>query len=278
MAHIIVPEAEALLDQELSVLDHGFVRLVDYFGGDLRIVQAARISYAKGAKDDDPDGNRKLIDYLMRNRHTSPFEQVVLTFHLKLPIFVMRQLVRHRTARLNEMSGRYTELPEECFVPDPDSIRGQDTKNKQGRTESVVNDAAALHDKIDFAEQDAFTTYSDLLEAGVARELARIVTPVATYTQCYWQIDLHNLFHFLSLRLDPHAQAEIRVYAEQMARCAQAVAPMAFDAWLEHVQGSMTFSRSECRALRRLFEGYDSPLNGRRAEEFEAKLHRVMAD
>lgn len=276
MGHISVPEADLLLDREFPVLNKGFVRLVDYYGGDLRIVQAARISYAKEAKDDDTEGNRRLIDYLVRHRHTSPLEQVVLTFHLKLPIFVARQLVRHRTARLNEVSGRYTELPDECFVPDVSTIRGQDTTNKQGRSEAVVSDASTLRDKIDFAEQDAFTTYSDLLEAGVAKELARIVTPVATYTQMYWQVDLHNLFHFLSLRLDPHAQAEIRVYAEQMAVCANAVAPMAYAAWEEHVLHAVTFSRSELRLLNKVIAHQAMAPKGSKGEEFAVKMRKVQ--
>ncbi len=249
MAHIRVPEAENVLDKPFQVLDHGFVRLVDYLGGDARIVQAARVSYGEGTKTLREDG--ALIDYLLRNRHTSPFEQVILTFHVKMPIFVARQWIRHRTARLNEISGRYSVMRDEFYLPDPSEVRYQSRRNKQGRGEEVPE---ALRERVIGLLQEearrAYTTYEGLLEDGVARELARINLPLSLYTEMYWQIDLNNLFHFLRLRLDWHAQYEIRAYGDVMARLAQAVAPRAFEAFEEHILYGGSFSRSELNALR----------------------------
>lgn len=252
MAHDVVPAAEALLDQEFPVLDHGFVRLVDYLGGDQRIVQAARVSYGAGTRTVREDAG--LIDYLLRNRHTSPFEQVVLTFHTKMPIFVARQWVRHRTARLNEISGRYSIMKDEFYLPDPTVVGPQAKNNKQGRSVEGFNTAQrdAIRSSFADGQRAAFGAYQDLIERNVARELARINLPLSTYTEWYWQIDLHNLFHFLALRLDPHAQYEIRAYAEVMLRIVRAVCPLATTSFEEHLVGSVTFSRTEFAALRAL--------------------------
>ncbi|MGE0001651.1 MAG: FAD-dependent thymidylate synthase [Fimbriimonadaceae bacterium] len=275
MAHSIVPEAEALLDQEVKVLDKGFVRLVDYMGGDDRIVQAARVSYGAGTKSYRED--RGLIHYLLRNDHTSPFEQVVLTFHAKMPIFVARQWVRHRTARLNEVSGRYSVMKDEFYVPEPTQIRGQSRDNKQARSDEVIEGADAIADQMRSEQEAAYAEYTALLDKGVARELARSNLPLSLYTEWYWQCDLHNLLHFLRLRLDAHAQYEIRVYAEAMAKCAQAVAPLAFEAFVEHKLGSVTFSRSEAEALARTMQGQESGLSGRALALFESKMEHVRS-
>jgi thymidylate synthase (FAD) len=275
MARDAVPEADALLGVEVPVLDKGFVRLVDYMGGDARIVQAARVSYGAGTKSVRED--RGLIHYLMRNDHTSPFEQVVLTFHAKMPVFVARQWVRHRTARLNEVSGRYSVMPDEFYVPTPEAIRKQAKVNKQARSEEVVEGAEAVAEAMRGEQSEAYARYQSMLAAGVARELARANLPLSLYTEWYWQIDLHNLFHFLRLRLDEHAQYEIRVYAEALARAAQAVAPMAFEAFVEHKLNAVTFSRSEAAALVEMLEGREPGLEGRAAEIFEAKLVKLRA-
>lgn len=277
MARAIVPEAEALIDQPIPVLDKGFVRLVDYMGSDERIVQAARVSYGAGTKTVRED--RGLINYLMRNWHTSPFEQVGLTFHCKMPIFVARQWVRHRTARLNEISGRYSIMRDEFYVPAPEQIRYQSASNKQGRSdESLSPEESAEVIRLFEAEQRAvYATYQGLLDKNVARELARMDLPLSLYTEWYWQIDLHNLFHFLRLRLDPHAQYEIRVYAEALAQCAKAVAPMAYEAFEEHALFGLSFSRAESRALAAMLEGRDPELTGRALATFQEKLRRLSA-
>jgi thymidylate synthase (FAD) len=276
MARVVVPEAEALLDQEISVLDKGFVRLVDYMGGDSRIVQSARVSYGEGTKTFRQD--RGLIHYLMRNWHTSPFEQVQLTFHTKMPIFVARQWVRHRTARLNEISGRYSVMKDEFYVPRPEDVCCQSESNKQGRGDVLPPETAGpFVDAFREEQAQAYRAYQGYLESGVARELARANLPLSLYTEWYWQIDLHNLFHFLHLRLDPHAQYEIRVYAEAMARCAKAVAPIAYEAFEEHIMGSVPFSRAECEALDAMLNGGECALEGRALAVFEEKLAKLKA-
>lgn len=277
MARETVETAEALLDQEIPCLDKGFVRLVDYMGGDARIVQSARVSYGAGTKTVRED--KGLIDYLIRNWHTSPFEQVQLTFHAKMPIFVARQWVRHRMARLNEISGRYSVMKDEFYVPSPEHIRPQSTNNKQGRSEDRFSSEveASLAATFEAEQRSAYANYEGLIEKNVARELARLNLPLSLYTEWYWQIDLHNLFHFLRLRMDDHAQYEIRVYAEAMAKCAAAVAPLAYAAFEEHVLGSVTFSRSEAKALAARLAGTAVELTGKPLERFEAKLGRIAA-
>ncbi len=244
MPRISVPEADAIIDKEFPVLDHGFVRLVDYLGGDARIVAAARVSYGAGTKGVREDA--ALIHYLMRNLHTSPFEQVIITFHAKMPIFVARQWVRHRTARLNEVSGRYSVIPSEFYLPAIDQIKKQSKRNKQGRGAEELR--REIQERVlDIFRHDqasAYASYDELLHDDVARELARINLPLSSYTQWYWQIDLHNLFHFLRLRLDRQAQYEIRQYAEVMAQIVRAVAPVAFEAFEEHVLFATRLSRT----------------------------------
>lgn len=276
MGRLIIPEAEALLDQEMKVLDKGFVRLVDYMGGDERIVQSARVSYGSGTKSYRQD--RGLIHYLMRNWHTSPFEQVQLTFHTKMPVFVARQWVRHRTARLNEISGRYSIMKDEFYLPEPENVCAQSESNKQGRGDSLpFDEAMAIINKMEEEQASAYASYADLVERGVARELARANLPLGLYTEWYWQIDLHNLFHFLRLRMDAHAQFEIRVFAEAMATCAKAVAPLAYEAFEEHILGSVSFSKAECEALSALLSGRAHSLEGRAVTVFEDKLTKLKA-
>ena len=276
MARMIVDEAEALLDKEIKVLDKGFVRLVDYMGGDARIVQSARVSYGAGTKTYRQD--RGLIHYLIKNWHTSPFEQVQLTFHTKMPIFVARQWVRHRTARLNEISGRYSVMKDEFYVPEPQHVCYQSESNKQGRSEALPAwEARQVIDAMESEQRQMYQNYDSLLEKNVARELARTNLPNSLYTEWYWQIDLHNLFHFLRLRMDPPAQYEIRVYAEAMAECAKAVAPMAYEAFEEHILGSVSFSRAECEALAQLLSGKEHGLEGRSQVAFEAKVAKLKA-
>ena len=279
LAHSVVPEAEEILDTEYRVLDKGFVRLVDYMGGDDRIVQAARVSYGAGTKTVRED--RGLINYLMRNRHTSPFEQVVLTFHTKMPIFVARQWVRHRTARLNEISGRYSIMEDEFYVPDPAHVSAQSSDNKQGRESEAMPEEAVreVRGKLESGQRESYRAYEELIETGLARELARINLPLSLYTQWYWQIDLHNLFHFLELRLDPHAQFEIRAYAEVMCEIAEKVAPLATAAFREHILGAAHFSAKELAALREVAGGasFESAadaagIKGKALERFRAKL------
>lgn len=276
MGRIVVEAAEEQLDKEIKVLDKGFVRLVDYMGGDQRIVQAARVSYGGGTKTFRQD--RGLIHYLMKNWHTSPFEQVQLTFHTKMPIFVARQWVRHRTARLNEISGRYSVMKDEFYLPEPEHVCYQSESNKQGRSESLPFDQAmAVIKQMEDEQKTMYANYEKLLEQNVARELARTNLPVSLYTEWYWQIDLNNLFHFLQLRMDPHAQYEIRAYAEAMAVCAQKVAPLAYEAFEEHILGSVSFSRAECEALATMLNGGQVTLEGRPLAAFEAKVAKLRA-
>lgn len=272
MAHCVVQEAEAILDTEFPVLDKGFVRLVDYLGGDERVVQAARVSYGAGTKSYREDAG--LIDYLLRNRHTSPFEQVILTFHVKLPIFVARQWIRHRTARLNEISGRYSIMKDEFYVPAPEDVSPQSVDNKQGRAPEALSVEAAERVRTILAQGQtaAFSAYSGLVDEGIARELARINLPLSLYTEWYWQIDLHNLFHFLELRLDSHAQKEIRDYAKVLLDIAKKVAPRCCESFERHFIGGVSFSSEEFEELKRRLEGSRGELSGKALERFEEKL------
>lgn len=228
----------------IKCLDKGFVRLVDSMGGDDAIVQSARVSYGQGTSKVSQD--RGLIRYLMRHRHTTPFEMVEFKFHCKMPIFVARQWVRHRTANINEYSLRYSEARDEFYFPDPAHIQFQSTLNKQGRMGDVP---AELKQKVlDYFKEisdRSFAMYSDLNEAGVARELARSLLPVNLYTEWYWKNDLHNLLHFIGLRSDSHAQYEIRVYSDAMAESVKKVAPFAWEAFQDYVVKGMRFSRIE---------------------------------
>jgi thymidylate synthase (FAD) len=272
MGHILVPAAEEILDKEFRVLDRGFVRLVDYMGSDQRIVQAARVSYGPGTKTFREDSG--LINYLLRNEHTSPFEQVVLTFHLKMPIFVARQLVRHRTARMNEISGRYSVMKDEFFVPEGEDVAFQSADNKQGRSSDHVPETVRdeVREAVMQGEQSSYQIYKRLVDLGIAKELCRIVLPLSIYTEMYWQMDLHNLFHFIRLRMHPHAQKEIRDYAEVMFRITGAVCPAACEAFSNHVLGSVRLSGKERGAVRALLDGKELPLSGREKELFLEKF------
>ena len=274
MAHCISAAAEAILDKEYKVLDKGFVRLVDYMGNDSRIVQAARVSYGDGTKSYREDSG--LIDYLLRNEHTSPFEQVIFTFHVKLPIFVARQWVRHRTARLNEISGRYSVMKDEFYLPLPEDMAPQSDDNKQARASEPFpdDDAREMISALEAGQKRAFADYSALIEKGLAREVARINLPLSLYTEWYWQIDLHNLFRFLRLRMDGHAQKEIRVYADAMFEIAKAVCPQACDSFEKHLVAGRSFSGPEMDALRNLLDGKESGLSGKPEERFKAKLFK----
>ncbi|MBN1648495.1 MAG: FAD-dependent thymidylate synthase [Spirochaetales bacterium] len=272
MGHCTVPEAEAVLDREFKVLDKGFVRLVDYLGSDERIVQSARVSYGEGTKTYRQD--QGLISYLLRNDHTSPFEQVVFTFHIKVPIFIARQWLRHRTARVNEISGRYSVLKNEFFLPDTNDYARQSDDNKQGRENEPMEKGQAEKIRAMMAgtQKSAYDKYEELLKTGLARELARINLPLSLYTEMYWQIDLHNLFHFLQLRMDAHAQKEIRDYADVLFSLAEKVCPTACAAFREHKLGSVQLSAGEAEAVRGLLSGRKNPLEGRALEKFRKKL------
>ncbi len=281
MAHIISPEAEAILDKHLEVPSNGFVRLVDYMGSDQSIVQAARVSYGAGTKSVRED--RGLIRYLLRHDHTTPFEMVVLKFHIKAPIFVIRQWMRHRTASINEESGRYSIMKEEFHEPSPGDIGYQSKDNKQGRASDEVA-PEVVQRFLEFLKQDrdsAYAHYEQFLQDNVARELARIVLPLSLYSEFYWQMNLHNLMHFLRLRMDPHAQKEIRDYANRVAECAQAVAPIAWEAFEEYKLQGASFSGTELALLRRLISGErmpDDAFDGSKSlrREFEAKLGLML--
>lgn len=215
----------------IKVLDHGHVRLVDWMGDDLSIVRAARVSYNAEPRNDGSD--EKLVRYLLKNGHTSPFEHVTFTFDVKAPIFVFRQWHRHRTWSFNEVSARYTELPEEFYIPEPEKVGLQGTGNKQVRVLDENQQAGAIISLMRQHHEEAFIVYRSLLAAGAAREIARCVLPLATYSHMFATIDLHNLFHFLRLRLHPHAQYEIRVYAEAMRDLIEPHVPVALRAFLE---------------------------------------------
>lgn len=271
MAHIIVSEAEAILDKEFKVLDYGFVRLVDYMGGDTRIAQAARVSYGGGTKSVSEDA--VLIDYLLSHAHSSPFEQVVMVFHCKLPIFVARQWVRHRTARLNEISGRYSILKDEFYLPDDKRIQLQSKSNRQGSSEiAPATVRVSVLDLMEHGQDKAACDYHEILNYDVTRELARIGLPLSTYTEWYWQMDLHNLFRFLMLRMDSHAQWEIQQYANQIAEIVKLVVPAAYDAFEKYILKSKKFSEEEIGAICSMLEQDGNPLQGQKRIDFEKKL------
>jgi thymidylate synthase (FAD) len=249
-----IPGADRLIGVKRPVLSHGYVVLVDYMGGDAAIVQAARVSYGAGTKSVRDD--RGLIRYLMRHRHTTPFEMVELKFLVRLPIYVARQMIRHRTSNVNEYSARYSVVPDEFDLPEPEAIRRQSARNRQGRDEPLPPETAErFRENLERVSADAYRSYTEALEAGVARETARLLLPLAYYTEWYWKTDLHNLFHFLSLRLNPHAQEEIRLYAAELAAAARAVAPVATEAFEEFQLGGLALSRREQRAVRSMLTG-----------------------
>lgn len=287
-----VPALEERLFTPIPVLDSGFVRLVDYMGDDNAIVQAARVSYGAGTKTQRND--RGLIRYLLRHRHTTPFEMCEIKLHVKLPIFVARQWIRHRTANVNEYSARYSILDREFYVPAPEHLAEQSTNNKQGRVTEPVSaeQAQAVLELLRADGNQAYSTYEKLIndqgdgtpvnegEPRIARELARINLGVNYYTQWYWKIDLHNLFHFLSLRMDPHAQYEIRVYGDAIAELVKDWVPHAWEAFEDYRLGGGFFSKRELDVLRALLnEGADvddvlpsSGMSLRERREFRTKL------
>lgn len=271
MARINVVAADELIDKEIQVLDKGFVRLVDYMGGDARIVQSARVSYGAGTKTVREDS--ALIDYLLRNDHTSPFEQVILTFHIKTPIFIARQWIRHRTARINEISGRYSVMKDDFYIPVEADVKPQSNNNKQGRSEQELPAEVVQSVRQTLSSDQAllYKRYESYIETGVARELARINLPLSLYTEFYWQIDLHNLFHFLRLRLDSHAQKEIRDYAKVLASAAEAVAPLAYQAFERHIVKGRKISAEDVEQLLELIEKSGEPGMQKLKEKLEGK-------
>lgn len=278
MAHVIVPAAEEILDKEFKCLDHGFVRLIDYMGSDESIVQAARVSYGSGTKKVHQD--RGLIRYLLRHQHTTPFEMVEFKFHCKLPIFVARQWIRHRTANVNEYSLRYSKAIDQFYIPERNVIRFQSKTNHQGRSEETV--PTELQSRVlqilKNAVEQAWNDYEKMEESGIARELARINLPVSLYTEWYWKIDLYNLLHFLKLRIDKHAQYEIRIYAEAIAGIVQKVVPLTWQAFEDYMLYARTFSRAELRLIAKALNYLDTQPNWNRLAEEEKLSPREIRE
>ncbi len=282
MPHAQNQQADALLDKEFGVLDRGFVRLVDYMGGDDAIVQAARVSYGEGTRKLQED--RGLIRYLMRHRHTTPFEMVEFKFHVKLPIFVARQWIRHRSANVNEYSGRYSVMKEEFYLPPQEEIQKQSKSNKQGRSGDLPEELRAKFlEYLQSSQKESYGRYTEFIESGVARELARINLPLSLYTEWYWKIDLHNLFHFLKLRMDLHAQKEIRDYAVVMGEIVKAVTPLAYEAFEDYALHALSFTGPELKIMKQQLAGVttdpealvNSGLSKREAGELIDKLNQV---
>ena len=286
-----VPALEEILYEPVQVLDHGFVRVIDYMGDDSAIVQAARVSYGKGTKKITND--RGLIRYLLRHRHTTPFEMCEIKFHVKLPVFVARQWIRHRTANVNEYSARYSILDREFYIPAPEQLAAQSVANRQGRGDVLEGEEAAR--VLALLRDDAaqcYAHYEEMLNEdedgnprdpdrpGLARELARMNLPLNIYTQWYWKVDLHNLLHFLSLRADPHAQYEIRVYAEAMLDMVRRWLPIACEAFEDYAVGGAHLSRHGIDIVRRMLAGEtvtqeDSGLSKREWTELMELLGRA---
>ena len=261
-----VPALEEILYQPVPVLDHGFVRVIDYMGDDAAVVQAARVSYGRGTKRVSED--RGLIQYLMRHRHTTPFEMAEIKFHVKLPIFVARQWIRHRTANVNEYSARYSILDKEFYIPAPDQLAAQSTTNRQGRGDLLEGKEAAR--VLELLRADAERVYADYAEMlnegeggaardpkrqGLARELARMNLSLNFYTQWYWKTDLFNLMNFLALRADAHAQYEIRVYADAMLGMMERWVPLTADAFHQYRMGGAHISEKGMVVVKRLLAG-----------------------
>ena len=252
------PGMEQHLYRAHPVLDHGFIRVIDYMGDDAAIVQAARVSYGAGTKHVQNDDG--LIRYLMRHWHSTPFEMCEVKLHVKLPVFVARQWIRHRTANVNEYSARYSILDREFYIPAPEHLAAQSVVNNQGRGAVLQGEEAAR--VLDLLKSDAnraYDNYEAMLsqegQQGLARELARMNLPANIYTQWYWKVDLHNLFHFLRLRADPHAQYEIRVYAEAIAACVKDWVPLAYAAFEDYRMGGVTLSSKAIDVLKRRLKG-----------------------
>ena len=257
---------EEILFEPIPVLDHGFVRVIDYMGDDAAVVQAARVSYGKGTKKISDDAG--LINYLLRHRHTTPFEMCEIKYHVKLPIFVARQWIRHRTANVNEYSARYSVLDREFYVPEEDDLAAQSSSNRQGRGNILSGKEAKR--VLDILREDAQMTYDhyiemlneseegniiDVSKEGLARELARMNLTLSTYTQWYWKTDLHNLLNFLSLRTDTHAQYEIRVYADAMMETLRRWCPITFQSFSDHRVEGVTLSGKSIKVVKKLISG-----------------------
>ena len=284
------PELEDLLYKPIKVLDHGFIRVVDYMGNDSSIVQAARVSYGKGTKKVNQD--KGLINYLMRHRHTTPFEMCDIKFHIKLPIFIARQWIRHRTASVNEYSARYSILGNDFYIPAAENIAAQSKINKQGRGDESLP-PEKVKEVLEILEHDAKNTYKNYEyflnedsqgniinenEIGITRELARMNLTLNHYTEWYWKINLHNLLHFLALRADGHAQYEIRVYAKAMLDIVKAWVPLTYNAFIEHRFEGANLSRTALEVLKRMLSGEDvtqenSGLSKREWVEFQDILN-----
>ncbi|MBA8758362.1 FAD-dependent thymidylate synthase [Wolbachia pipientis] len=251
---VTVKEIDEILYEEHKVLDHGFIRVMDYMGSDSAIVQAARVSYGKGTKQISQD--EALIKYLMRHHHTTPFEMCEIKFHVKLPIFVARQWIRHRTANVNEYSARYSILDNEFYTPKPEQVAKQSDNNKQGGGEAFDPDTSKeIIDSLTNDSNLVYSHYEKFIEQGLAREIARTNLMLNYYTQFYWKIDLHNLLHFLKLRADKHAQYEIRVYAEVMLDIIKKWVPLAYNAFVEYCLESACISRTGLEIIRKLIKG-----------------------
>jgi thymidylate synthase (FAD) len=261
---LVSSELEKILGATIPVLDHGFIRVVDYMGNDQAIVDAARVSYGKGTTK--VSRNKGLINYLMRHRHTTPFEMCEIKFHVKLPIFVARQWIRHRTASVNEYSARYSIMKGEFYIPDVEKISSQSSGNNQGRSDVPLPNEQSS-DVIETLRNDAIQCYQHYLtmmnhddegktidetKTGVSREIARMNLTLNQYTEFYWKINLHNLLHFLSLRADSHAQYEIRVYAMKMLEIVKSWVPYTYDAYTQHVLESSTFSCKAMEVIRKM--------------------------
>ncbi len=262
----VAPALDEILGVPFRVLDHGFIRVIDYMGDDAAVVQAARVSYGIGTKQVQSDEG--LIRYLLRHRHTTPFEMCEIQYHVKLPIFVARQWIRHRTANVNEYSGRYSILDREFYVPAPEHLAAQSVSNRQGRgsvlegteaaeaLETLKRDAGRAYDDYErLLNERADGSVIDPQRQGLARELARMNLPVNFYTQWYWKVDLHNLLHFLMLRADAHAQYEIRVYAEAMLETVKRWVPLTYQAFADYVQGGLELSAQGLSVVKRLLAG-----------------------
>ena len=273
----VAPGMEQHLYQARPVLDHGFVRVIDYMGDDAAICQAARVSYGKGTKSVQNDEG--LIRYLMRHWHSTPFEMCELKLHVKLPVFVARQWIRHRTANVNEYSARYSILDREFYIPAAEHINAQSEVNNQGRGDVLQGEEAARVLEILKADSArCYDNYEAMIsgdgQAGLARELARMNLPANIYTQWYWKVDLHNLFHFLRLRADAHAQYEIRVYADAICEMVADWVPAAYGAFEDYRMGAVTMSSQMVECLRRMLKGEtvtkeNSGMSAREWREFE---------
>lgn len=253
---VVSSEIEKILYKPIPVLDHGFIRVIDYMGNDSSIVQAARVSYGAGTKRVQED--RGLINYLMRHGHTTPFEMCEIKLHVKLPIFVMRHWVRHRTANVNEYSARYSVLSNEFYIPELDQVARQSETNKQGKSDIAMDTEKGKEvvDTLADFSKEAYGKYSHMLnELRLTRELARTILPVSVYTEMYWKIDLHNLLHFLKLRADSHAQYEIRCYANKILDIVKAWVPFTYDAFMNYRKNAVSVSKKYIELNKRMLKG-----------------------